>query len=115
MMNTIADHELRSVRERLLARSDELRDRLRRVRLDLGRRSNPLPRDPSDAAIVIENDEVLEALEESAIAELGSIDRALERIDAGTFSKCERCGREIAAERLRAVPNAIHCRACEQG
>ena len=112
-MRNLNDDELRSTRKRLLARGAELRDRLQRVRLDLARESNPLPRDFADAAIVLENDEILAALENSAVSELRHIDAALERIDAGTFALCESCGREISADRLRAVPHATRCRDCE--
>jgi RNA polymerase-binding transcription factor DksA len=113
MTNAMSDDELRATRTRLMARSDELRERLQRVRLDLRRVSNPLPRDLSDAAIVVENDEILEAIEKSAVSELAHIDHALERMDAGTFARCEDCGREIPAERLRAVPYAGRCFGCE--
>jgi RNA polymerase-binding transcription factor DksA len=114
MMNLIADDDLRTTRERLIARGDELRERLRRVRLDLRRESNPLPQDLSDAAIVVENDEILEAIEKSAVAELAHIEHALERMHAGTFARCVDCGRQISAERLRAVPYADRCAACER-
>src|SRR5262245_13049015 len=34
---------------------------------------------------------------------------ALDRIDRGTFGRCEACGRAIPAERLDALPYARHC------
>ncbi|MBX9625311.1 MAG: TraR/DksA C4-type zinc finger protein [Gemmataceae bacterium] len=37
---------------------------------------------------------------------------ALDRLDAGTFGACERCGQRIAAERLDAVPYTRFCVAC---
>lgn len=37
------------------------------------------------------------------------IDRALARLDAGTYGICERCGRPIAPERLEALPFATLC------
>lgn len=37
---------------------------------------------------------------------------ALARFDAGTFGKCERCGRAIAQARLAAVPYARNCIKC---
>jgi len=114
MRHAFADDELRLTRDRLLIRSAELRDRLVRVRRDLARQDEPLPRDLSDAAIVLENDEILEAIEETALAELDHIHLALERMEAGTFALCEDCGREIGAERLRAVPYANRCRHCEK-
>ena len=45
---------------------------------------------------------------------LGAIAAALDRIEAGTYGKCERCGRPIAEERLQALPYASRCIACEQ-
>jgi RNA polymerase-binding transcription factor DksA len=114
MRHVFADDELRITRDRLLIRGAELRDRLQRVRQDLARAAEPLPRDFSDAAIVMENDEILQAIEQTAVAELDRIHLALERMEAGTFALCEGCGREIGAERLRAVPYANHCRHCEK-
>ena len=37
------------------------------------------------------------------------VDKALERIDAGTFGACERCGRAIEKARIRALPYASLC------
>ena len=40
---------------------------------------------------------------------------ALERIDAGTFGVCARCGHAIAKARLDAVPYARTCIRCARG
>ena len=37
------------------------------------------------------------------------IDRALERIDEGTYGLCERCGRPIEKARIKALPYATLC------
>lgn len=111
-MNTPDDDELRAIRERLLAREVELRDRVRRVHDDLRREVAPLPRDAPDAAVIVENDQILEAVDESARSELRQIERALERLEAGTYGLCEQCGKRIGAERLRVVPYATRCRDC---
>jgi RNA polymerase-binding transcription factor DksA len=37
---------------------------------------------------------------------------ALARLDAGTFGRCERCGRPIGKTRLTAVPYARRCMGC---
>ncbi|MFP5352019.1 MAG: TraR/DksA family transcriptional regulator [Actinomycetota bacterium] len=42
------------------------------------------------------------------------IQRALEKIDEGTYGKCESCGKEIPPERLEAVPAATLCVDCKQ-
>jgi DnaK suppressor protein len=43
---------------------------------------------------------------------LRQIDDALERIDAGTFGECERCGSDIGPGRLKAMPTAALCIDC---
>lgn len=111
-MNTLSDEELRAARNHLVARGDELRDRVRRVRLDLARVAHPMPGDSAEAAIAVESDEILEAIEQSALSELQSIDVALERIEAGTFARCDECGQPIPSERLRLVPHATRCWDC---
>ena len=42
-------------------------------------------------------------------AELADVDRALRRIDDGTYGTCEACGREIAKARLEIKPEARFC------
>jgi DnaK suppressor protein len=45
---------------------------------------------------------------------LRKIDHALERLDAGTYQRCEECGANIPLERLRAKPSASLCVSCQQ-
>src|SRR3989304_4184854 len=45
---------------------------------------------------------------------LEKIDRALEKLDQGTYGICEDCGGEISDQRLKAVPFAIYCIECKQ-
>jgi DnaK suppressor protein len=40
---------------------------------------------------------------------LGKIDRALSRMDEGTYGTCSRCGRPIEKARLKALPYADLC------
>lgn len=42
-------------------------------------------------------------------AELDDVERALKRLDEGTYGTCQACGREIGDERLEAVPAARFC------
>ena len=111
-MSATLDDRLRSVRASLVARAAELRDRLRRVHSDYRRECEPLPRDAPDAAIAMENDEVLEAIESAATRELQHVEAAIARIDQGVYGLCTICAGPIDAERLRAVPYAAHCQAC---
>jgi len=47
-------------------------------------------------------------------ANLRWVNRALTKIDLGTYGVCERCGRPIGLERLEALPWAILCIDCKQ-
>ena len=111
-MNAHSPDRFRDARTWLLARAAELRDRLQRVRSDLRRAREPLPRDSADAAITLENDEVLEALERTAARELDLIHAAQERMEEGVFGLCIRCAGDIDVRRLRTVPYAPFCRDC---
>jgi RNA polymerase-binding transcription factor DksA len=55
------------------------------------------------------------ALSAQALAAVEDIDKALAKIDAGTYGICERCGQPIPKERLRALPYAALCVACKSG
>jgi DnaK suppressor protein len=67
--------------------------------------------DQSDAHI--QGDLALTLLQMQA-ANLGRINAALARLDAGTYGRCFECDDEIADRRLRALPFAVRCQACEQ-
>ena len=45
---------------------------------------------------------------------LRAIDEALERIEDGTFGKCESCSKAIPRERLKAIPHASLCIECQR-
>jgi DnaK suppressor protein len=45
---------------------------------------------------------------------LTRINEALVRLDAGESGSCVECGGEISERRLRAVPFAVRCQACEE-
>jgi len=62
-----------------------------------------------DMATVTFDRELDEGLEEGAQQTLAQIDRALTRLDEGTYGSCERCGKPIGEGRLRALPWATLC------
>jgi len=63
----------------------------------------------ADMATVTFDRELDEGLEEGAQQTLEQIDRALAKLEDGTYGTCERCGRDIGDERLRARPWALLC------
>ncbi len=62
-------------------------------------------------AISVRNEEF--AMNEHETAELGDIDAALERIEAGSYGQCIDCGVAIPPARLDAYPTAKRCIDCQ--
>lgn len=63
----------------------------------------------ADSASITLERELDFTLEENSEQLLAAIDRALARIDDGTYGLCVTCGKEIPVERLEAVPYAEQC------
>jgi RNA polymerase-binding transcription factor DksA len=73
--------------------------------------SNDDEHDPEGVTVAFERAQVTSLLEHSR-AELRALDAAAERLAAGTYGTCARCGAPIAAERLDALPAATRCIRC---
>lgn len=101
-----------AARERLLAKRDELEERVRRIDRDLHKREEPMSADFAEQVVEQENLDVLYSLEAEGRLELVRIERALERLDRDEYTVCSRCGKPIAAARLEAIPHADTCIAC---
>jgi RNA polymerase-binding transcription factor len=67
--------------------------------------------DPEGSSTAFERQHVA-ALLEQAEEHLAEIARAEARLADGSYGRCEKCGRPIAAERLAARPAASTCIAC---
>lgn len=46
--------------------------------------------------------------------QLRDVERALAKIDKGTYGLCDRCGEPISPERLEALPYSTLCVTCKQ-
>ncbi|HMO09810.1 MAG TPA: TraR/DksA family transcriptional regulator [Paracoccaceae bacterium] len=103
--------DLATRRAALVARLRELDRRLVRIedRLD----DTPDP-DWEERATEREEDEVLEGLGLAAQAEVRRIRAALDRIAAGDYGLCARCGQDIPPARLDAIPSTPLCRNCAE-
>ncbi len=113
-MNTQLDNrrtELLELRERVLrAAHDIVEDDTEDGELSSAAGDQHL----ADHASEMFDREVDESLEENAELIVREIDAALERIDAGTYGICVRCGQPIPEERLAAVPYAVLCVPCRR-
>lgn len=52
------------------------------------------------------------AAHEQLLVQAGQVDRALEKLDEGTYGSCDRCGRVIPEGRLEIHPWAVLCVDC---
>lgn len=67
--------------------------------------------DPEGATIAFEREQIAALLSQSR-SSLGDLDRALARVEDGSYGICQTCGQPIAPERLEARPAATTCITC---
>lgn len=96
--------------ERRRGMQDEVQRRIRDGRTD---RAKEVRDDLEHSDADIQGDIELSLLQMRAET-LTRIDEALVRLDAGKYGSCFECTREISERRLRALPFAVRCQACEE-
>ena len=110
--------ELEQVRAELQAEVESLRADVARATRDIAGGLNGSVRDAGDdeadaGTKAFERDHEL-ALTQNARDLLDQGERALGRIDAGTYGVCESCGQPVGKARLQAFPQAALCVAGKQ-
>ncbi len=116
-MTSFHTPSLSAHRERLLHERTQLLQRIAEQRgglvsrADMAAEHDVRSLDDQAQAISERNDEF--AMNEHETAELGDIEAALERIDAGTYGQCTDCGVSISPARLNAYPTAKRCIDCQ--
>ena len=104
-------------RERLLQERAQLLQRIAEQRGGLVSRADMAAehdvRSLDDRAQAISERDDEFAMNEHETAELGDIEAALGRMDAGTYGQCTDCGVNIAPARLNAYPTAKRCIDCQ--
>lgn len=98
------------LRERRRKLQDEVQSRLRDGRAD---RSVEV-RDDLEHSDADSQGDIALALLQMRTEALARIDEALVRLDAGKYGSCFECEGEISQRRLRALPFAVRCQACEE-
>ena len=72
-----------------------------------------MSKDPYGTASLTHDDEITADMLSRRARELKQIDQALAGIEAGRYGLCQECGEEIALARLKALPFATRCVACQ--
>jgi len=112
------DSEISQVRCQLADEADELRTEIGKAESDIADRLGDSVSDAGDdqadvGAKTYEREHEL-SLTYNARDLLAQSERALARIEAGTYGLCESCGQPIGKARLKAFPRATLCVSCKQ-
>jgi DnaK suppressor protein len=102
------------VRERLLARREELRARETYANAGLRQQAGAASGDFGDVSTLSEQNGLLTALSRAADAELKQVEYALARLRNGRYPRCAACGEDIEPQRLAAVPYTDRCFHCAE-
>ncbi len=92
----------------------EVQEKIRDVRTESnsGKKNEVLDSGESSEADIQEDIEF--ALIQMKAETLNRINEALAQLEEGAYGNCFECGEEIAERRLRALPFAVRCKACEE-
>jgi DnaK suppressor protein len=116
-MDLATQTHLKTLRDLLTYRLAELRAEVRAdasaCREDIAIASGAEVSDQKDEAGTLQRAEVDDAQLQRDLDEMESVERALARLDAGTYGDCTACGEPIALERLRVQPEAERCARCQ--
>jgi RNA polymerase-binding protein DksA len=114
---TSRDRDLAQIRlqvETEKARLDQELGQLTGVAANGAGREAPFHEHPTEHAGEMEEHERLLAIRENLLQMFEQCDDALGRLERGEYGLCRSCGKEIAIERLRALPYATRCVPCKE-
>ena len=103
-------NQLEKIRTKLEADLRELYSRSDRI--DEHWKNNAAHKDWEELAILRENDEVINSLDERTREKIREVEGTLERISSGTWGTCTECGEAIAEARLVIMPTVATCINC---
>lgn len=116
---TRSEAETEKIRIALTARRDELQQEYDHTLAELAelqrdRLTDSAGDDQADTGTKTFEREQEITLANAILERITQVERALERLDEGSYGWCERCGNPIPVERLAAFPSATLCVSCKQ-
>lgn len=112
------DHE--ALRERLLEERERLSQEIADLDADLSEsledssEESPYDQHMAETAAATLDREIDLTLQENARAALVQIERALAKLENGSYGHCDKCGRPIGEARLEIAPFATLCVDCKR-
>lgn len=110
----MVNRALESRRRRLAAIEQRIRDQLNESETASTQALSAYDNHPADLATTTFRRELDVGLVVGFRHRLNQVQRALDKVEEGSYGRCDRCGAEIGAARLSAIPEAIYCLACER-
>ncbi|MBN2711704.1 MAG: TraR/DksA C4-type zinc finger protein [Planctomycetes bacterium] len=104
--------ELTKIREELIEKRAQLLHGMRRELADYRERSGHKSFDEADQAADAYDESLSFEIASTSDQELEEIETAIDKIDNGTYGKCEECDAPISPSRLKILPFAVNCRRC---
>lgn len=106
---------LRAERVEYLEQAERLREEAEQMAEDAEPGDTQFDEESGDASTANVDREHNLHLIGQAMAIVEEIDRALAKMERGTYGLCEHCGEKIAEARLEALPYAALCVSCKAG
>jgi DnaK suppressor protein len=109
-----------ALRQRLLLERERLEHEIAELDADLSEsledssEESPYDQHMAETAAVTLDREIDLTLQENALASVAQIDRALAKLENGSYGKCDKCGKPIGEDRLQAAPFATLCIDCKR-
>jgi DnaK suppressor protein len=106
--------KLEFFKQLLLAQREELLQQARETVSNLSHDDTLNPPDLADRATLEVERNFLLRVRDRERKLITKIDETLKKIEDGTYGICQRCGKEIEEERLKARPVASYCIECKR-
>ncbi|MCL2149379.1 MAG: TraR/DksA C4-type zinc finger protein [Dehalococcoidia bacterium] len=113
----MADTNYQAIKIRIEKDREQLNDQLEQIRTartaNERREGSPFGKREEEASETAELENLI-AQEKRILDQLVDIDLAVKKLDNGTYGQCQKCGEQIEAARLEAIPIAKICMKCAQ-
>jgi RNA polymerase-binding protein DksA len=112
--------DMKVTRERLLEEREQVLGEISDLEAELSKSledssgESPYDQHMAEAAGATLDREIDLTLHESAKGKLVQVDRALHKLEEGTYGRCDKCGKAISEGRLDIAPYATLCVDCKR-
>jgi len=106
--------EMQQIREKLIVMLADFRKEIDHEIRGASERDLAHINDTSDMATDAAEGDLALRIAESETVEAAEVERAIEKIDMGTYGLCELCNTRIPIERLQVLPFATQCVKCQE-